>query len=192
MQQPTLDTNTPAGVIQIRHALPADLDYCLQLDGSFDTQRVWQLDMRESHQRVDVQLRATPLPRELRVAYPTPTESLLVHWQRGYCVLVAEEENSGALLGYVDVGPEPDLQLGWIWHLVVDQSVRRHGIGSLLLQGAVAWSRENDLRRLMAPLQSQNDPGIQFCRRHGMTFYGFNDRFYRNGSVTLFFGRNLR
>lgn len=178
--------------MQIRHAIPADLDFCLQLDASFDTKRVWQLDLRENRSQIAAQIRATDLPRELRVDYPGPHEALLMHWQRGYCILVAEDSISGEILGYVDVGPEPDLQLGWIWHLVVDRRLRRHGIGSALLQAAMQWSREHKLRRLMTPLQTQNDPGIRFSQRHGLVFYGFNDRFFSNDSVALFFGRELR
>ena len=56
----------------------------------------------------------------------------------------------------------------------------------------MGWSVDHELHRLMAPLQTQNDPGIRFFQRHGFTFCGFNDRYYRTGSVALFFGRDLR
>lgn len=178
--------------VRIRHAVPADIELCLQLDGSFDTERVWQLELRDHRDRFTVQIRATELPRQLRVDYPTPHNALLMHWQRGYCILVAEDPLSAQVLGYVDVGPEPDLQMGWIWHLVVDRQARRQGIGSKLLRVAKEWSRGHNLRRLVAPLQTQNDPGIRFSQRHGLVFYGFNDSFYRNRGIALFFGCDLR
>ncbi|MEA3336231.1 MAG: GNAT family N-acetyltransferase [Chloroflexota bacterium] len=162
------------------------------LDGSFDTRRVWQLDLREGRDQVSTQLRATSLPRELRLDYPSPEEALLMHWQRGYCILVVEDWVEEGIVGYIDVGPEPDLQTGWVWHLVVDRRRRREGIGSALLGAAMRWSADHELYRLMAPLQTQNDPGIRFFQRQGFVFCGFNDRYYRTGSVALFFGRDLR
>lgn len=178
--------------MHIRFAVPEDLESCLRLDASFDTRRVWQLDLREARDQISAQVRAAALPRELRLDYPSPHDALLMHWQRGYCVLVAEDWGRGGIVGYADIGPEPDVQTAWIWHLVVDRSRRRQGIGSSLLRAAVQWSIDHQLRRLMAPLQTQNDPGIRFCQRHGFVFCGFNDRYFRTGSVALFFGRELR
>jgi GNAT superfamily N-acetyltransferase len=178
--------------MQIRFATPDDLDECLELDSSFETRRVWQLDLREGRDQVSVQIRAAALPRELRVDYPSPKEALLMHWQRGYCILVAENWPHPGILGYVDVGPEPDLETGWVWHLVVDREQRRQGVGSALLRSATRWCQDHSLRRLMAPLQTQNDGGIRFCQRHGFAFCGFNDRYFKTDSVALYFGRHLR
>jgi GNAT superfamily N-acetyltransferase len=178
--------------MHLRHAIPADLDRCLELDASFDSERVWQLDLRPGRDAVSAQLRATDLPRQLRVDYPSPQDALLMHWQRGYCIIVAEDPATRQLVGFVDVGPEPDLQLGWIWHLVVDRSQRRQGVGTTLLAAAASWCQDHQLRRMMIPLQIQNEPGIRFCQRHGFTFCGFNDRFYQTGAVALFLCRSLR
>lgn len=178
--------------MHIRPAVPNDLEACLQLDASFDTERVWQLDLREGRTQISAQLRTVDLPRQMRVDYPAPHNALLMHWQRGYCILIAEDPSSRQALGYIDVGPEPDAQLGWLWHLVVDRNQRRQGVGSALVSAAARWCSEHKLHRLMAPVQTQNDPGIRFCQRHGFAFCGFNDRYYPTGSVALFFGRNLR
>jgi hypothetical protein len=56
----------------------------------------------------------------------------------------------------------------------------------------MGWCKDHHLRRMMVPLQTQNDPGVRFCQRHGFVFCGFNDRYYRNGSVALYFGHDLR
>ena len=178
--------------MRIRHAVPADIDRCLHLDASFETGRVWQLDLRDSRELISNTLRTTPLPRQLQVPYPSPGDALLMHWQRGYCILVAEDVVKSQILGYVDVGPEPDLLLGWLWHLVVDLPQRRQGIGGTLLQAAMTWSREHQLQRLIVPLQTQNDPAIRFFQRRGFTFCGFNDSHSRGGNAALLYGRNLR
>ncbi len=94
------------------------------------------MDLRESREQVSAQLRTTTLPRELRLDYPAPNNAMLMHWQRGYCILVAEDWLGDGVVGYADVGPEPDLQTGWLWHLVVNRSHRRQGVGSMLLRAA--------------------------------------------------------
>ena len=73
--------------MHVRFATPNDIEPCLQLDSPFDTRRVWQLDLRESREQVSAQLRTTTLPRELRLDYPAPNNAMLMHWQRGYCIL---------------------------------------------------------------------------------------------------------
>lgn len=83
-----------------------------------------------------------------------------MHWQRGYCILVAEDWLGAGIVGYVDIGPEPDLQTGWLWHLVVERSFRRQGVGGMLLRAALQWSGDHQLRRLMAPLQTKTTPAF--------------------------------
>lgn len=179
--------------MHVRFATSHDILACLRLDVSFDTRRVWQLDLRESREQISALLRTTTLPRELRLEYPAPGNALLMHWQRGYCVLVAEDvEGDGSIVGYADIGPEPDVQTAWLWHLVVDRHRRGQGAGAALLRAAMQWSSDHQLHRFMAPLQTQNDPGVRFLQRHGFAFCGFNDRYFDNGSVALFFGRELR
>ncbi len=98
--------------MHVRFATPNDIEICQQLDTSFETRRVWQLDLRESREQVSAHLRTTTLPRELRLDYPAPGNALLMHWQRGYALLVAEDWLGEGIVGYADVGPEPDLQAG--------------------------------------------------------------------------------
>lgn len=178
--------------MHIRFAMPNDLPACLQLDASFDTERVWQLDLREARTQVSAQLRVVDLPRQMRVDYPAPHNALLMHWQRGYCILVAATDDTNQVAGYIDIGPEPDTQMGWLWHLVVNRSQRGQGVGSALLAAGAQWCRDHSLNRMIAPVQSQNDPGVRFCQHHGFAFCGFNDRHFQTGGIALFFGRNLR
>jgi GNAT superfamily N-acetyltransferase len=76
---------------------------------------------------------------------------------------------------------------GWISHLVVDRPYRRRGIGTAMLRASRLWARKRGLRRLMIALQTKNYPAICFCERNGMSFCGFNDRYYANRDIALFF-----
>jgi ribosomal protein S18 acetylase RimI-like enzyme len=44
----------------------------------------------------------------------------------------------------------------------------------------------------MLETQTKNHPAICFYRKHGFVFCGFNDRYYTNQDIALFFAQNLR
>jgi len=43
----------------------------------------------------------------------------------------------------------------------------------------------------MTVVQSKNYPAIQFLTRHGFRFCGYNEQFYRNRDIGLYFVRGL-
>jgi hypothetical protein len=40
--------------------------------------------------------------------------------------------------------------------------------------------------------QTKNYPGILFSQANGMVFCGFNDRYFSNGDIAVFFSQTLR
>lgn len=178
-------------MIQVRLAEAGDLNRCVMLDGSYQTDHVWQMDRREDDPAVSVSFRTVALPRVITVAYPGVDAALLAQrWQQGDCLLIAELE--GEFIGFLDMGPLFDQSLGWIHHLVVGRAYRRHGVGSALLHRAAQWATEQGLERLLFAVQSKNYPAMQFCRKHGFEFCGFNELHYNNQDIALFFGYDLR
>jgi len=81
---------------------------------------------------------------------------------------------------------------GWLNNLVVGKRYRRQGIGGALLKAAIEWAREQGLRQLMLETQTKNYPAICFYQRHGFVFCGFNDHYYTNQDIALFFAQSLR
>ncbi len=169
----------------IRSALLHDLHDCFNLDSSYETGCVWQLEQREDETGISVALRKVYLPRPMQVSYPPLGGELLNRWEQGGCVLVAELD--GRVRGYVDVGVQRDQKLGWVHNLVVDRPYRRRGLGTALLREAMRWSRQRGLQQMMLVVQSKNDPAIRFCQRLGCRFCGFNDRYFANRDIALFF-----
>jgi GNAT superfamily N-acetyltransferase len=76
--------------------------------------------------------------------------------------------------------------------LLVSQAYRRRKIGSRLLNVARNWARQHQLIRLTAELQTMNYPGILFCQRAGLSFCGFNDHYFPNQDIAVFFSESLR
>jgi GNAT superfamily N-acetyltransferase len=166
-----------------------DLNACLALEHSYVTNYVWQMEESEEAGKVTVVFRTARLPRSMRVKYPKDYDNLLESWQQGECFLVAEED--GEVYGYLDMSVQSWHLTGWVDHLAVAKSYRRQGIGTALLKKAAEWSRQRGLKRLMLEIQTKNYPAICFCQKNGFAFCGFNDRYYTNQDIALFFARNI-
>jgi ribosomal protein S18 acetylase RimI-like enzyme len=39
-------------------------------------------------------------------------------------------------------------------------------------------------------IQTKNHPAISFAQKHGFQFCGYNERYYPNGDIALFFSRS--
>jgi ribosomal protein S18 acetylase RimI-like enzyme len=54
---------------------------------------------------------------------------------------VAEDQESGAVVGYVTMHCDPDTRIGWIHNLVVGPEARNQGLGRRLIEHALAHFR---------------------------------------------------
>ena len=62
--------------------------------------------------------------------------------------------------------------------LAVDRSVRRSGIGSLLMDIAAEWTKELGLPTIRLETQSNNVPACRFYQRYGFKLGGFDRYLY--------------
>jgi ribosomal protein S18 acetylase RimI-like enzyme len=76
--------------------------------------------------------------------------------------------------------------------LVVIRRLRRQGIGSALILAAQEWGMQHDTRRLVLEMQPKNYPAIQMAHKLGFELCGYNDRYYANNDIALFFGKSIR
>ena len=176
----------------IRPAEQSDLETCVALDSSFQTDHVWQMEEREEENAILVAFRTARLPRTVYVAYPRDNRSLAEDYAQGHGILIAEKEETGEILGFLSIQFQYWHDTGWIRDLVVDRRYRRQGVGSALLKAAAQWANEHGLNRLIAETQTKNYPAICFYQKHGFAFCGFNDRYYANQDIALFFSLSLR
>jgi ribosomal protein S18 acetylase RimI-like enzyme len=186
-------------VMKIRPAELEDLEACLNLEHAYLTDHVWQMEVQEDAARVRVSFRTVRLPRPVYVPYPRDREALLAEWHRLDCFLVAMDEkintkdsNLATIVGYVTMAEHDWHQIGWISNLVVAPEYRRERIATRLLHAAKEWAREAGLRRLVVETQTKNSPAIKFLEKMGFSFCGYNDRYYGNEDIALFFSVELR
>ncbi|MBN1963865.1 MAG: GNAT family N-acetyltransferase [Anaerolineae bacterium] len=174
----------------VRASTREDWARCLALDHTSVSEYVWQVAAQEEQGRVLYSFRNARLPRAMSIPYPRDAEAISLSWQDcAYSVVAAD---AAQVYGYLTMRLDRAYKTGWIHDLVVDRRWRRHRVGTALLLEARQWAQANGARRLMVETQSKNHPAISFCQRHGMAFCGFNDRYYLNQDIALFFGQNVR
>ena len=174
----------------VRPATLADLNDCLLLEHACVTDHVWQMKVEDLESQVSVTFDTVRLPRRMRAEYPRNLEQLVDDWRRDEGFLVAELDNQ--VRGYVDLLARPWQKMGWVANVAVDPGYRRQGIGTALLRHARQWARTQGLRVILTEATTKNYPALCFYRKLGFQFCGFNDHYYTNQDIALFFVQALR
>lgn len=167
-----------------------ELAACIALDHTYHTDHVWQMDIREENEHTVIRFRTVRLPRLMEVAYPHDQTRLPQIRTKSDCFLVAVSNH--VVLGYVTL--QIDLTQpakGWIHDLVVGAPFRHRKIGSALLEQATRWAQLHDVRHISLEVQTKNYPAIQFIQKYGYVFCGFNDHYYNNQDIAVFFTKTI-
>jgi ribosomal protein S18 acetylase RimI-like enzyme len=174
--------------IEIRPADLQDFGQLLALDHSYQTSYVWQMDRTFEEGQISLFFREIRLPRNVKVDYPHSPKFLTQTLPQA-TLLVAILDNQP--VGYVSVVEHLAPNSSWVTDLVVDEKSRRKGIGTALLMTAQEWTVRKSLKRIILEMQSKNFPAIRFAQKLGYEFCGYNDHYYSNRDIALFFARLL-
>jgi GNAT superfamily N-acetyltransferase len=176
--------------IEIRPASSTDIPVLINLDHDYSTDYAWQLDVKTEEDQVNVNFRKVRLPRSVRVEYPRDPRLLGDDWSRRDALLVALLE--GEPVGYISVNLDIAPATNWVTDLAVIRRIRRQGIGSALVLAAQEWAREFNGYRMVLEMQPKNHAAISMAQKLGFDLCGYNDRYYMNRDIALFFCRSVR
>ncbi len=173
----------------IRPATEDDYPGLLDLDHNFSTEYVWQMELGQGSPRMGAQFRETRLPRPMPVSYPRSRDRLQTEWKQRAALLLGESDSK--IVGYASLSAGLAPGAIWLTDLVVDVPYRRKGVGSRLISAAQTWAREHGHDRLVLEMQSKNYPAIKLAQKLAFEFSGYNDRYYENQDIALFFAKRL-
>ena len=176
--------------IEIRPAIASDIPALVALDHSYSSEHVWQMEIQSEEKQVSINFREIRLPRSVRVDYPRRAQNLADEWTRRSGLLVATLE--AEVVGYISLELEIAPLTAWATDLAVLRRFRRQGIGSGLVLAAQEWGEQHDLRHCVLEMQPKNYPAIKMAQKLGFELCGYNDRFYANHDIGLFFSKSLR
>jgi ribosomal protein S18 acetylase RimI-like enzyme len=174
----------------VRLATLADLNWCLGFDRASTTDHVWQMKVDDTESEVGVTFQVVRLPRTMRAEYPRGADQMIEDWQRQVGFLVAEVD--GEVRGYVDLLSQPWQGMGWVANLAVEPTYRRRGIATALVRHAGQWAKGQGLQGIVVEATTKNYPAICLYQKLGFKFCGFNDHYYPNQDIALFFVQTLR
>ncbi len=182
--------------IEIRPPTSADIPKLIEIDHDYVSDHVWQMEIQHetgqkpSDLRVEIIFRQLKLPRSVRVEYPRSPNELIHDWKDRSCLLVAALQ--GEAIGYASVMLTIAPNAGWMTDLVVMRKLRRQGIGSTLVLAGQEWVRQKRCARMVLEMQPKNFPAICLAQKLGYDLCGFNDHYFPNHDIALFFSKNLR
>jgi ribosomal protein S18 acetylase RimI-like enzyme len=176
----------------IRDGLSGDIPDCLQLDHGYETDYVWQMQVNHDEGwRIDFKIER--LPRALQATYPSSEERLRAGLAPEQCFLVATtRDEEPEVIGYLSMRGDQAYKIGHVQDIVISRTYRRHQIATRLTKVAGLWAREHHLTSLMIETQTKNYPAIRFCEGAGFNFCGFNDRYFPNRDIAVFFSQSVR
>jgi ribosomal protein S18 acetylase RimI-like enzyme len=176
--------------IQLRPTVATDLSRLMGFDHTIKSDSVWQLELRRENGQVTSTFREVRLPRTIAVAYPHNPFSLADDWVRKsmmYTAVIGQDP-----VGYICLLERGTASVVGITDLVVDAASRRKGVGSALLAAGQEWAASRSHRRLILEMQAKNLPAIRFAQKFGYEFCGYNDHYYINQDVSIFFAKILK
>jgi ribosomal protein S18 acetylase RimI-like enzyme len=176
--------------VRIRPAVATDLPTLMAFNHSCTSEYVWQMDLQREQGQAGAIFREIRLPRAVAIHYPRPVETLADEWSRRTAMLVAVLGE--AQVGYLRLTDKLIPQTAWITDLVVAPAARRKGIATALTLAAQAWAAQRKNRRAIMEMISKNSPAIRLAQKLGYEFCGYNDQYYQNQDIALFFGRALK
>jgi GNAT superfamily N-acetyltransferase len=176
--------------IDIRPTVANDLSRLMGFDHSITSESVWQLELRREPGQVNASFREVRLPRSVKIEYPHNPFALADDWVRKsmmYTGLMGQDP-----VGYISLLERGAASVVWVTDLVVNAAHRRKGVASALLMAAQDWAANRSHRRLILETQSKNIPAVRLAQKFGYEFCGYNDHYYINQDVALFFAKALK
>ncbi|HLL79201.1 MAG TPA: GNAT family N-acetyltransferase [Ktedonobacteraceae bacterium] len=205
----TTNIDTGSANVELRTLEMSDAPALHQLDYSFETDRIYTLQVRDNllqpegqdvpptRTQLSFELKETPVDLPLYKDYREyartleEVETRLSRVDGGY-VALADGEVAGAIL----LSVEEWRSVARIDDLIVGRLYRRYGIGSLLLNCASDWARNRGCWAILLETQNINYPAIQFYLRNGLEVWSINQHYYPRGpvehEVAIFMGKMLR
>ena len=176
--------------IKIRPAIATDIRSLTNMEHHYSSDYVWQMDYRQDDREIIISFREVRLPRTTQVGYPKEYKNLEDTWTHLDGLLIAEIEND--IVGYIGLKQNMNLRTTRVTDLAVMSSQRRKGIGSALVIAGQEWAKHNKSRRLILEIQPKNFPAIQLARKLGFELCGYNDHYFSNHDIAIFFSKWLR
>jgi len=175
--------------LKIRKGVRPDIEVIKTFDHTMKTSYVWQMQQNDDNGEIVTKFIQTQLPREMRVIYPYSPETLDTKWGEFSSIFIGCIDQ--VPVGYTTINSYFSPDLVWVKDLVVDEIWRRNGIAMQLIEASITWAKERNINRLVLEMSSKNYPAISLAKKLKFEYSGFNDNYFNNRDIALFFTRDV-
>lgn len=164
----------------------ADLPRLVEIDAEFESNRYLAVEKITAGLNVTWRLSDRPLePPFVSSDYSLSRQerqevAMRLQAADGLYLVVEHQQRLVALL---DMERERWRDTAMIWNILVDRHHRRRGLGTELMNRAVAWGRQHKLRALVLETQTNNYAACCFYLKYGFKLCGIDDHFYSNDDI---------
>lgn len=177
-------------LLRIRSVREDDWPICLELEASFETESAWQMEELHGDGEWGVHFREVRLPRKQIVKPFLSPELRLKGWQNCAGFWVAVDRRN--VVGYIVVSLEPAHQQMRVTDLVVAPASRRQGAATDLLLHATEWAGRQGMKQVILQCALKAQPAIGFAMRRRFVFCGYQDGYWPDQEVGIFFRKRIR
>lgn len=193
--------------IEIHPASAEDLMTLLGIENHVTGEYAWQMDNPpgnlSSGESTDgagasagafaAAFRRVRLPRTVKIEYPRTRTQLGESLPHADMLLQAVL--GGVCIGWCALLLDRLPGVVWISDLVVHPIYRRHGVGTGLvlatLDWASQWKSQAGEQAVILETPARNDPAVQFARKLGFEFSGYQNHYYGPHGLALFFYKSI-
>jgi len=176
--------------INIRSFDPEDIESLQFFEHGYYTDYVWQMSLDLNIERMRTTFQRVRLPRQVFVSYPRKRELIFQEMDDVEALLVAVFDDRP--VGYIKIISTKNSGVARVSDLVVSSPIRRQGIASGLMVASMDLCTNRRFHTLILEVQSKNDPAIKMANKLGFNFSGFQDHYFPNQELALFFSRFTR
>lgn len=176
--------------IEIGAATLEEYPQIAAMDLSFESDYVWKTQMLEGLDSFESSFQRIRLPKTIRVSFQAYSPANLETLIRQREILSVRYEDH--VIGYVRLEQDETVNRLILKTGGVMPEYRNKGIGSVLMDRVTEIARHNNIRSIVCMVQAKNDPAIHFLLARGFIFCGYQEFFFRNMEIGLFFSKNVR
>jgi ribosomal protein S18 acetylase RimI-like enzyme len=176
--------------IEIRPAKQEDLEGLLAIDHDYTSHYAYQMEISQDAHAISVNFRNMKLPRAAAVKYPRNDDELVLSWEKATAIFVGWI--NGQIVSYLNLEEIKPTKAIRVRDLVVVNEKRRLGIASGMLLASEEWAAKRKNAMILMELQTRNYPAISLARKLGYQFCGYQDHYFSNKDMALFFSKFIR
>ncbi len=176
--------------IELRVADMSDCPLIKKIDLDFESNYVWKSQIVDDLDSYSIVFQKIKLPKTISVPFQAGDAFAVEMMVKRQEVFVTRYENQ--MIGFVHL--ERDIINNRILIKIggVKPEYRRKGIGTAMLSGIQSLAQQNAIGRVVFTVQAKNDPAIRFLMSKGYQFCGYQEFYFPNLEIALFFSKNIR